>query len=77
MATYQYDPTRWDLYVFIQGTECYMTSVYDGIFQADSEGRAPKSFVRDKELQRLIQEAHNVNTHNAESVEALHTLCKG
>jgi ABC-type transport system substrate-binding protein len=72
IATYQFDPEQWDLFMFIQGTECYVTSVYDGIFAAGKDGKAPKSFVVDPKLQELISAAHEISTHNANTVEALH-----
>lgn len=75
-ATYQFDPTKWDLYQFIQGTECYVTSVYDGIFEAGKDGRSPKSFAEDEQLQSLIKEAHDVSTHSQDSVDALHDYVK-
>lgn len=72
VSTYQYDPTQWDMYMFIQGTECYVTSVYDGILAANKEGKAPKVFVKDDKLQELVSAAHEMSTHNTETVEALH-----
>ena len=72
LATYQYDPAQWDLYVFIQGTECYVTSIYDGIFDAGADGKAPKCFVKDETLQGLVEAAHEISTHGGETVEALH-----
>ena len=72
LASYQYDPTQWDMYLYIQGTECYVTSVYDGIFAAGADGKAPKCFVVDEKLQELINAAHDSSTHGADTVEALH-----
>ncbi len=72
IASYQYDPTQWDIYMYIQGTECYVTSVYDGIFAAGADGMAPKCFVKDEKLQKLINAAHDISTHDEGTVEALH-----
>jgi ABC-type transport system substrate-binding protein len=71
-ASLEFNPEEWDIRLFIQGTECYVTSVYDGIFAAGSDGKAPKCFVVDSKLQELISAAHEISTHNAGTVEALH-----
>ena len=75
-SDYQYDPTRWDLAINKQGTEAYISNVYDGILLQNSDGIGAKCFVVDEELEELLVAAHDVTTHSEESVEALHDYVK-
>ena len=75
-SDYQYDPTQWDISIMKQGTEAYISNIYDGYMLRNKDGVGAKNFIVDDELEALLEAAHDVSTHSAETVDALHDYVK-
>lgn len=65
------DPSQWDIQINQRGVDDYSTFPWSLLFDADAyENGMTQNFIDDSELQRLLKEACDVNTHSAETVAA-------
>lgn len=70
------DSTAWDIAIHKKGTEGYISAVYDGLLLRNKNGVGANNFIVDDKLEELLQTAHNIQTHNEESIDELHYYVK-
>ncbi len=68
--------STWNISIMKQGTEGYISNIYDNIMLRNKDGMGAKNMIVDDELEALLQAAHDVSTHNTETVDALRYYVK-
>ena len=69
------EPSAWDLMIFGAGGT-FITNEVDKLFNAANQNNEyALGFIKDDELQRLVQEACNVKTHGDATITALGDYC--